>query len=439
MLKNVASQKFYVRAFADAGHASLDPGEPVTGDAAQITAKIGLDYAAASATNDTNPTEIEDGIYAFDLTQAETNADVVLLLPESSTAGVQVVALPSNVVYTRPQYFSDLGIESDGDLTKVNTLHGHTAQTADHTSSLTTLTNRLGAWTGTGVNTVLGAFKALLSKTASTPSDIGGTFSPADDSVEAIRDRGDAEWITATGFSTHGDPDPSGFLDAAISSRQPSGAVDLNADQSGVTIGTVTTNSDMRGTDNAATEAKQDIIDNVVDGIATVLSGITSLAEWLGLLAGKQTGNATARTEIRATGAGSGSFDETTDSLEAIRDTEPLGTAMRGTDGANTTTPLTAEEVNAEVDTALSDYAPAQAGDAMTLTVGERNDVADALLDRADAVETGTTPREALRYMAAALVGTSSNDGKTFTGIGVATVRITATVSGKNRTSVTLS
>lgn len=64
------------------------------------------------------------------------------------------------------------------------------------------LGTRLGAWTGTGVNTVLGAFKALLSKTASTPSDIGGTFDATTDSTEAIRDRGDAGWTTATGFST---------------------------------------------------------------------------------------------------------------------------------------------------------------------------------------------------------------------------------------------
>lgn len=53
---------------------------------------------------------------------------------------------------------------------------------------------------------------------------------------------------------------------------------------------------------------------------AALFSGITSLAQWLGLIAGKQTGNSTARTELRATGAGSGTFDETTDSTEAIRD-----------------------------------------------------------------------------------------------------------------------
>lgn len=53
---------------------------------------------------------------------------------------------------------------------------------------------------------------------------------------------------------------------------------------------------------------------------SSLFTGITSLAQWLGLIAGKQTGNSTARTELRATGAGSGTYDETTDSVEALRD-----------------------------------------------------------------------------------------------------------------------
>lgn len=61
-------------------------------------------------------------------------------------------------------------------------------------TAISTLVNRIGAFTGTGVNTVLGFFKALMSKTASTPSDVGGTFDASTDSVEAIRDRGDAAW-----------------------------------------------------------------------------------------------------------------------------------------------------------------------------------------------------------------------------------------------------
>lgn len=63
----------------------------------------------------------------------------------------------------------------------------------------TTLLNRIGAFTGSGINTILGFLKALLSKAASAPSDVGGTFNPAADSTEAIRDRGDAAWITGGG------------------------------------------------------------------------------------------------------------------------------------------------------------------------------------------------------------------------------------------------
>lgn len=61
---------------------------------------------------------------------------------------------------------------------------------------------------------------------------------------------------------------------------------------------------------------------------STLFSGITSLAQWLGLMAGKQVGNTTARTELRATGAGSGTFDETTDSQEAIGDKAALATDL---------------------------------------------------------------------------------------------------------------
>lgn len=85
---------------------------------------------------------------------------------------------------------------------------------------------------------------------------------------------------------------------------------------------------------------------------------------------------------------------------------------------------------------------PAATGDAMALTSGERNSVADALLDRAAGVETGTTPRQSLRLMLAALVGKLS--GAATTSIKIrdtndAKDRITATVdSDGNRSAVTL-
>ncbi len=56
--------------------------------------------------------------------------------------------------------------------------------------SLVNITNCIGAFTGSGVNTLLGFFKALLSKSATLPTDVGGTFDPATDSTEAIKDAG---------------------------------------------------------------------------------------------------------------------------------------------------------------------------------------------------------------------------------------------------------
>lgn len=61
-----------------------------------------------------------------------------------------------------------------------------------------TLTGRVGAFGGTGDQTILGFLIAIMSKTAATPTGLG-TFNPATDSVEALRDRGDAAWTTGGG------------------------------------------------------------------------------------------------------------------------------------------------------------------------------------------------------------------------------------------------
>lgn len=63
----------------------------------------------------------------------------------------------------------------------------------------------------------------------------GATFDTATDSLEAIRNRGDAAWITATGFSTF---NPASDIVAHVT-----------------LVDTTTTNTDMRGTNNAALAA----------------------------------------------------------------------------------------------------------------------------------------------------------------------------------------
>ena len=96
---------------------------------------------------------------------------------------------------------------------------------------------------------------------------------------------------------------------------------------------------------------------------STLFTGITSLKEWLGLLAGKQSGNVTARTELRSTGVGSGTFDETTDSQEAIRDRgdaswitgaaagDPWATLIPGAYGAGTAGNILGSRVDVAVST----------------------------------------------------------------------------------------
>ena len=95
MLKNVASQKIIVFAWDNAA------GAPMTGDTGNISAQISKDVGATAATNDAAPTELDatdaKGIYYFDMTQAETNANLVMLSAVSSTADIDLQPV---IIYT---------------------------------------------------------------------------------------------------------------------------------------------------------------------------------------------------------------------------------------------------------------------------------------------------------------------------------------------------
>ena len=108
-----------------------------------------------------------------------------------------------------------------------------------------TILARLGSIAGSGANTVLGFFRALFSKSAATPSDMGGTADPAADSLEAIRERGDAAWttgglagschITITVKETDGSGDP--VPDLRVDIRADGGSSTLDSrttDENGV-------------------------------------------------------------------------------------------------------------------------------------------------------------------------------------------------------------
>lgn len=101
MLKNVTGQKWLVYAYSTAS------GLAVTGDAANITANLYLDGTGPNAVDDTNPAELEDGYYIFDISQAESNADLILICPATTTANTRVVGVPASL-WTIPANLSDI-------------------------------------------------------------------------------------------------------------------------------------------------------------------------------------------------------------------------------------------------------------------------------------------------------------------------------------------
>lgn len=85
MFKNTADQKIRVFSF------NYSTGSPVLGDAANMSCKISKDYSVPTPLNDTTPVEVEDGYYYFDLTQEETNADIIDFYPESTTPNASII------------------------------------------------------------------------------------------------------------------------------------------------------------------------------------------------------------------------------------------------------------------------------------------------------------------------------------------------------------
>lgn len=81
------------------------------------------------------------------------------------------------------------------------TAQGYTAARAPRLDDITAVLDRIGAFAGSGLNTILGFFQALTRNDVAAPSDIGGTFLPASHSQQATVIRGDAAWLTGAGES----------------------------------------------------------------------------------------------------------------------------------------------------------------------------------------------------------------------------------------------
>ena len=207
--------------------------------------------------------------------------------------------------------------------------------------------------------------------------------------------------------SSHGDPDPNGFMDAAVSSRATPAQVNTEVDNALNTAvpGSPTTDSINErvkaiddklpsGSIGDATSANQTTILNRLGDFGG--TGLNTVKGFLQALFRKDAGvsGVNLPAEINEVeNATAGAYDATTDSQEALRDTAPLGTAMRGTDSAA----LAADYTSGRA-TKLDNLDEAVSA-AKTLTAAERNSVADALLKRDWTAVTGEAARSVLNAL----------------------------------------
>lgn len=319
MQKNTAG-KWVVFAFGNPSHASA--GLPITGDAANITANIRIDGGAANAVDDTNPTELEDGFYVFDVTAAETNGDQLTICPASSTANVLVIGSPASV-FTTPADFPNMSILPTGqvgiDFNNINTPAGAipslgiidngtgqaaTATTfqlrsgatfADDTiigSTLMVLGSTQGYWQSRIITDhVLSTDTVTVDTFTVTPS---GTLTyfvvatpPASSNTAVIpavnvtEVGGSAQDLaTATALATVDTNVDSILVDTgttipaqitALNDFDPTTDTVANV----TTVATTTTNTDMRGTDSAATAVALATVDTNVDAIKVKTDELT--------------------------------------------------------------------------------------------------------------------------------------------------------------------
>lgn len=205
--------------------------------------------------------------------------------------------------------------------------------------------------------------------------------------------------------------------------------------------------AEIEATSVLAKQAKLDTLhDTRIPGVIQAQTG-DSFAR-LGAPAG-----ASVSADIAAVKADSAAIKTKTDNLPTdpadeslvIAATDAIMTRLGAPAGLSVSADVAAVKVDTAAVKAKTDNlpaTPAAVGSAMTLTTGERDSIATALLDLADAVETGLTTRQALRLALAALAGKASGLATSTAvyrnAVADSKSRITATVDANgNRTVVT--
>ena len=234
-----------------------------TGDVGNFTLKVSKDGAANAAASNT-PTEIGYGLYSLELTASECSADLVCVSGVSSTSGVSISPI---IATTEAQAIPYAAAGGNGGLPTVdasNHVAGVVATVSADVVSVsgdsTAADNLEADYDGTGYNK-----SASTIGTTTANTDMRGTDS-ALLAASAPGNFGDLAITASTGKVTVGtNDDKTGYsvtgtvsADVVSVSGDSTAADNLEADYDGSgynksasTIGTVTTNADMRGTDSA--------------------------------------------------------------------------------------------------------------------------------------------------------------------------------------------
>ena len=257
LFKNVASQGVYLFLI------DSSTGAGKTGDSSNVSVTISLDGGATAASTN-SVSEIGGGVYTLTLTQGETNADRVAIIPSSSTSSV--VGSPI-IAYTTGGAVPAAAAGANGGLPTVdasNHVAGVVATVSADVVSVsgdsTAADNLEADYDGTGYNK-----SASTIGTTTANTDMRGTDS-ALLAASAPSNFADLAITASTGKVTVGtNDDKTGYgvtgtvsADVVSLSGDSTAADNLEADYDGngynksaSTIGTTTTNTDMRGTNSA--------------------------------------------------------------------------------------------------------------------------------------------------------------------------------------------
>lgn len=229
--------------------------------------------------------EIQSGLAtAASLTTVEGKVDAILVdTAEIGAAGAGLTAIPWNAAW-------DAEVESEANDALVALNLDHLVKNAVDTNFATTV----------HLDSVIGQ----LADNGTT-----ATFDRTTDSLEATRDRGDAAWTTATGFSTHSAADV-----WSVATRTLTAATNITS-----TGGTITVSSGSVSVYDFTTAAKALIQTEAEDALVTHrLDELLNADSDIDGLSPPVVGSVFH--ELLSKTAGSFTYDQTTDSLEALRD-----------------------------------------------------------------------------------------------------------------------